>query len=156
MPVLIAPRVFRSVDPAYGTDVVPSRPELYGGWGLVGRHRDGQARVEGPSLLGATRGDVLAYTSSVDARAGISGLLTRRDPRTFVAFVSNFVATGGEGRRVVLRLEGAARGRGRYLVKSLDGTVRRTQLASRGVLVVPIDIEAQTAVLVELRATRTA
>lgn len=146
--------VFRSVDPAYGSDVVPLRPEPYGGWGLVGRYGTIKPAWRAHRFWAQLGRDILAYTSSVDARAGVSGLLTRRDPRSVVAFVSNFVASGGERRRVVVRLEGAARGTWMARVTSLDGRAHTRTVRSRGELVVPIDLDAQTAVLVELRTTR--
>lgn len=145
--------VFRSVDPAYGTDVVPRRPELFGAWGLVGRYGTVKPAWRAHRFWRDLGRDVLAYASPGDARLGVTGVLTRRGRRTFAAILSNYVAQGGHAHRAELRLLGAGTRIWSVTVRRLDGAIVRSTIASRGTLVVPVDLAPQSAVLVEVRTS---
>lgn len=145
--------IFRSVDPAYGNDVVPARPELYGGWGLVGRYGKRKPAWMVHRFWGELGDDVLAVGADVDARTGVSAILARRDARTFTVLASNFVAAQGRDRSVVVELAGA-RGTWTVVERRVDGSVRARRVTSSGKLVVSVELAAQSVVFVELRGPR--
>jgi hypothetical protein len=142
--------VFRSVDPAYGPDVVPAEPELYGGWGLVGRKGTVKPAWWAHRFWRDLGSDVLTFTSSDDSRLGVSGVLTRADAKHFVALVSNFQASGEHAHALELRLEGAGSHEWSVSARSPDGTEDRSTISSQGTLVVPVDLGAQSVVLVDI------
>lgn len=144
--------VFRSIDPAYGAEVVPRKPELYGGWGLVGRAGTIKPAWRGHRFWRELGRDVLALSGSTDARLGVSAVLTRGAPGRFVALAANFRATHGSARRLVISVGRAPPGPWSVRISALDGTQRRRVLVVRGQLVVPVDLEPQSAMLVEMRA----
>jgi hypothetical protein len=146
--------VFRSVDPAYGADVIPPSPELYGGWGLVGRNRTVKPAWWVHRWWGALGADVLAYGSEADARLGVQAVLTRTDRRSFVALVSNFSASAEHGHRVEIRLDDAGATSWTVRIVRPGGQETRTRVSSDGALVVPLDLDAQDVALVELRMTK--
>jgi hypothetical protein len=146
--------IFRSVDPAYGPDVVPESPELYGGWGLVGRRGTIKPAWRAHRFWGELGRDVLAFTGPQDARLGMSALLTRHNAERFVALAANFQASGAHAHRLEVRLEGAAAGRWVVRVLGVDGSQRSFTITSRGVLVAPVDVDPQSAVLIDLGVAR--
>lgn len=143
--------VFRSVDPAYGPDVVPAKPELYGGWGLVGRYGTIKPAWRAHRFWRSLGDDVLAFTSQEHARQGVSAMVTRATRRHFAVLVENFQAEGGHAHRIVLRLDGVPDGRWSMRSRGVDASDRRATVASHDGLTIPIDLSAQQAVLVELR-----
>jgi xylan 1,4-beta-xylosidase len=143
--------MFRSVDPAYGPDVVPPRPELYGGWGLVGRRGTIKPAWRAQRFWRELGAEVLAFSQAQDGRLGVSAVLTRRNPRGWAALAASFDATDGHPHAIELRIRGVGTGRWSVSVHGLDGSVRRSGVSARGDLVVPVVLEPQNAVFVELR-----
>ena len=145
--------VFRSVDPAYGPDVVAAQPELYGAWGLVGRYGTVKPAWRAHRFWRELGGDVLAFTSPADARLGVSAVLTRRSTRRFVALIANFQASGEHAHQLELRLEDEQNRRWSVRLFGLNGSRRRFDAtSSSGVLVVPLELAPNTGALMELRA----
>ena len=140
--------IFRSVDPAYGTDVIPPSPELYGGWGLVGRKGTFKPAWWVHRSWRALGGDVLAYGSRADTRLGVEAVVTRAHEGSFVSLVSNFHATAEHGHRVEIVLEDAGTRSWSVRVVRPDGSDRRSDVRSRGSLVVPVDLVSQDVALV--------
>jgi hypothetical protein len=143
--------MFRSVDPLYGPDVVPPTPELYGGWGLVGRRGTVKPAWRAHRFWRELGRDILAFTSMQDAALGVSGVLTRRSPGRYSALASNFDAKDGHRHVLELRLHGVGAGRWTIRVRGVDASDRRTAASSGTDLVVPVELEPQSAVLIELK-----
>ena len=145
--------VFRSVDHAYGPDVVPAQPELYGGFGLVGRYGTMKPAWRAHRFWRELGRDALAFTSSADSRLGVSGVLTRQNNRCFIALIANFQASGEHAHAAELRLEGANAVRWRVRVLGLDGSRAIFSVtAVSGEVVVRLDVPPNDAVLVEMSA----
>jgi xylan 1,4-beta-xylosidase len=145
--------VFRSVDPSYGTDVVPAQPELYGGWGLVGRYGTTKPAWRTHRFWRELGSELVAFTSPADARLGVSGLLTRRDGLRFAGLIANFQASGEHAHTIEVTLDDVAASRWSVRILGVDGSRTRFNVASAsGALVVPIALAPNTAVLVELSA----
>jgi glycosyl hydrolase family 39 (putative alpha-L-iduronidase) len=142
--------VFRSVDPFYGPDVVPAEPELYGGWGLVGREATVKPAWRANAFWSRLGRDVLSFSPRAVAERGVSVLLTRHDRGRFVVLAANFHASAGGASHVVVALGGAGRGTWSVVVTDVDGTRRAARVASDGTLSVPVELGPQSAVLVEI------
>jgi hypothetical protein len=132
---------FRSVDPAYGPDVVPASPELYGGWGLVGRYGTVKPAWTAFAHWQGLGTDILAISDPASAGLNVSALVARAGPDRLQVLAANF-ADHTHAMRV--RLSGLTPG---------DWVVGGEPVHSDGTLVVERELPAGSEALFEITRT---
>lgn len=137
--------VFRSVDPAYGPEVVPPKPELYGGWGLVGRQGTRKPAWDVFRFWKHLFPRIVGLSSTLDGRAGVFAVVTGRNRGNVRILAANFQASGSHRHHLEVRLTGAARGRWTIRAVGAGGRERTWTARSDGTVAVRMTLPAQSA-----------